>query len=143
MILDNENMFFHNVNASTSGSIHSKVIDLGPGDAGHSERISVFLTSSEPYTSVDGMRFTLITGDALDGEGYISSGPTGMDRIQIPLPAALDESGRRLVACRLPHGCKRYLHLETNVGFPQYFYSAGLVWDMPSDGPVPTGPSGI
>jgi hypothetical protein len=134
MILDKENMFSYQqaVTALTSGT---NIIDLGYGDAGPSERLSLFVSASAPITGGT-LIIGLSTADEVDGAGML------VEPVEIayysPSEAQL-EAGGKLVAARLPHGCKRYVTLsyETAGTLTGGTITAGLVLDAQADMPHP------
>ena len=137
MILDYENMFSKD-QAVTATAVSTNIVDLGPGDAGPSERISLFVTADPPFTGTGTVSVGLQTADDA------AMATPVMVATFAPTNAAL-LAGGKLVASRLPHGCKRYLRLNYTVTgtVADGKVTAGLVWDVQAEEQIPTGPSGI
>lgn len=137
MILDYENMFSKD-QAVTATANSTNTIDLGPGDAGPSERISLFITADPAFTGAGTIAVGLQTADndTMASAVTIATYAVGNDALT---------AGGKLVAARLPHGCKRYLRLAYTVTgtVAAGKVTAGLVWDVQAEAPIPTGPSGI
>lgn len=141
MILDYENMFSKD-QAVTATAPSVSTVDLGPGDAGPSERISLFVTASTPFTGTGGITVALQTADAVAADGSLVT-PVTLASFEVGNAALA--AGGKLVAARLPHGCKRYLrlHYVPTDTVAAGTLTAGLVWDAQAEAPIPTGPSGI
>lgn len=141
MILDYANMFSKD-QAVTATALSASTVDIGPGDAGPSEQASLFVSASTAYTGAGTLTVELHTADAVAADGSLT-GPVTIASYAVP--NARLTAGGKLVAARLPHGCKRYLRVNYAVAgtIAAGKITAGLVWDAQSDGPVPTGPSGI
>lgn len=140
MILDYENMFSkEQAVIATAASVNA--IDLGPGDAGPSERLSLFVTADPAFTGNGALTVDLLTADAVHDGALVT--PVSVASYAVSNASLL--AGGKLVAARLPHGCKRYLRLNYTVSdsLAAGKLTAGLVWDVQADKPVPTGPSGI
>jgi len=137
MILDFENMFSKDQAVTATGT-STNIIDLGPGDAGPSERLSLFVTADPAFTSTGTLVVTLQSAD----DKAMASPDTP---ISFSLSNAQLLAGGKLIASRLPHGCKRYLSLNYTVTgtIADGKLTAGLVWDVQAEKPIPTGPSGI
>jgi hypothetical protein len=140
MILDKENMFSHGQMVSAHAMCSSDfTVDLGPGDAGPSERLSLFVAADPGIT--DMLRVDFQTSGAIDPDGNLDN-PVTVASFEIGADALA--AGGKLVACRLPHGCKRYARLQYSAGAAVNGpLTAGLVWDVQADAPAPTGPSGL
>lgn len=141
MILDKENMFSKD-QAVTATAASTSTVDLGPGDAGPSERASLFVTANPAFTGAGTLSVDLQTSDTVDGTGYPT---TPVTVASYAVSNAMLLAGGKLAASRLPHGCKRYLRLVYTVTgtVAAGKLTAGLVWDVQAESPVPTGPSGI
>ena len=139
-ILDFQNMFSRD-QAVTATAVSTNTIDLGPGDAGPSERISL-LVNSDGYTGAGTLSVELQTSDVV-GAGGVLTTPVAVASFDITNAALL--AGGKLVGARLPHGCKRYLRLNYVVDgvIAGGTIVAGLTWDVAAPEPIPTGPSGI
>ncbi|MDR2488769.1 MAG: hypothetical protein LBD42_04680 [Desulfovibrio sp.] len=108
MILDYDNMFSKD-QAVTATSGSTSTVDLGPGDAGPSERVSLFVTSSTPFTGTGSLAVELHTSNAVGGDGSLTSPATIASYAVVNSKLT---AGGKLLAARLPHGCKRYLRLN-------------------------------
>ena len=137
MILDYKNMFSKD-QAVTATAVSTNIIDLGPGDAGPSERISLFVTADPEF---DGTGTLSVALQAADDSAMTS--PVTVASFAVTNDALT--AGGKLVASRLPHGCKRYLQLKYTVTgtITDGKLTAGLVWDVQAEEMIPTGPSGI
>jgi len=136
MYLDYANMFSKD-QAVTATAASTSTVDIGLGDAGQSERLSLFVIAVPAFTGAGTLSVDLQTADASGGTfATIASFAVGNDVLI---------KGGKLLAARLPHGCKRYLRLNYTVtgSLAAGKLTAGLVWDVQGDGAVPTGPSGI
>lgn len=130
MIFDKLNIFSEDqtLAASTDGQF---IVDLGKGDTGRAEGMSLVLTAppSGGTLSVD-----LKTSDALN------AGKTALDTPATVAiynaPAAGIEAGGTIVASRLPHGMKRYAAVTFTVtgALVGQKVTCGLVWDAQSNG---------
>jgi hypothetical protein len=141
MILDYENMFSKD-QAVTANAGSASTVDLGPGDAGPSERISLFVTAEPAFTGSGTLAVELHTSDAVDSAGALT-GPITVAGYAVS-NAAL-KAGGKLLAARLPHGCKRYLRLNYAVTgtIAAGKVTAGLVWDVQADMPDPITATGF
>lgn len=140
MILDYENMFSkEQVVTATGGS--TSTVDMGPGDAGPSERISLFVTSEPPFTGAGTLAVEIHTSDTVASDGSLTS-PATIATYAVS-NAALTAGGK-LLAARLPHGCKRYLRLNYVVSgsIADGKITSGLVWDVQADMPDPVTATG-
>lgn len=109
MYLDKENMFSEG-QAVTATALSTNIVELGGGDAGSSEEISLFVNAGAAYTGTGTIAVSILTaaalnpaGDALDSPVTLATYPVGNEALT---------SGGKLLAARLPHGCKRYLRLN-------------------------------
>jgi hypothetical protein len=130
MILDKENMFSHG-QAVTATAASDSTVDLGPGDAGPSERLSLFVTCDPPFTGAGTLSVELETADETGADGDLVAPPV----IVYPVADEALTAGGRLLAARLPHGCKRYLRLNYAVtgSLADGKITAGLTWDVQAD----------
>jgi hypothetical protein len=114
----------------TETTASTAVVDLGGGDAGPSERLSLFVVCDPPFTGAGTMTIELHTADAVNA-GALSS-PAGAAAYAIA-GAALSAGGK-LLSARLPHGMKRYARLNyvlsANATLAAGKLTAGLVLDM-------------
>ncbi len=117
MILDAENLFCRE-QAVTATAQAANVIDLGRGDAGPSEGLSL-LVMAAGFTS-GSLNLELQTAESLNGNALESP----VKVVSYPVDAAKLTAGGKLVAARLPQGLKRYL---------------GLAFTVPADGTAPAG----
>lgn len=131
MILDKQNMFSQ-AQAVTATADSTDAVDLGPGDAGPSERLSLFATCDPPFTGGGTMRVDLKTADDVDGSGNLTS-PVTIAEYPVANAALLE--GGKIVAARLPHGCKRYLRLSYAVSgsIADGTITAGLALDVQAE----------
>jgi hypothetical protein len=139
MILDKQNMFSLGQGpiAATAGS--TDIVDLGTGDAGPSERISLFVTCDPPFT-VTGVNAATITVELHTSDAQAAGALTSPVTVASWLVSkeALQDGGK-LVAARLPHGMKRYARLNyvvatgssTTIGAGKL--TAGLTWDVQAE----------
>jgi hypothetical protein len=136
MLLDKENMFSMS-QAVTATAAGANIVDLGPGDAGPSERLSLFVTCDPVFTGTGTITVELLTADALSS-GALSS-PDTAATYAVTNAALL--AGGKLLASRLPHGMKRYAGLKYTVSASATLaggkITAGLVWDVQADMPDP------
>jgi hypothetical protein len=141
MYLDKENIFSMSA-AITATASSENTIDLGRGDAGPSERLSLFVTIDTPYTGAGTLIVNLQTADAVGTDGSLTSPVTVAS---YPVANADMLAAGQIIASRLPHGCKRYMRLNYAVSgtISAGKITAGLVWDVQAEDPIPTGPSGI
>jgi hypothetical protein len=134
MILDKENMFSEAQGPITATAASANIVDLGPGDAGPSERVSLFVSAEPPFTVAGSpaLAVELQTADAVNAGALVSpvtvaSYPIGNDALA---------AGGKLLSARLPHGMKRYAALNykvtTTTGntLAGGKLTAGLTWDV-------------
>lgn len=128
MIMDKKNLF-SDEQAVTSTAAGAYVIDLGKGDAGPSEGISLVVTANG-YATAAATTVELKTADTVNSSGALVSATTVA---QYPVTSAAIVAGGKIVADRLPHGMKRYAGLNYSVGsggLTSGTMTAGLVWDV-------------
>lgn len=126
MILDKGNIFSLDENvAATKDS--AEVVDLGPGDAGPSESLSLFVSVAKPFSGSGSLAVALYGAEELDGANLKT--PRLLATYQA-LPEAVTGGGKA-VATRLPHGSGRYLRLKYTVSgaLTGGEVTAGLVFD--------------
>ena len=103
MILDKQNLF-SSAQAVTATAPATDTVDLGAGDAGPSEGVSLFV-GVDGATGTGTLAVELQTADACAANGTLTSPvtvatyPVGNDALK---------GGGKIVAARLPHGMKRY-----------------------------------
>ena len=126
MILDKENMFSQE-QAVTASALSTDIVDLGIGDIGPSESISLFVNAGEAFTGGGSLEVEVLTSDeisdgALSGAETIATYPVTNDQLL---------AGGKLISARLPHGMKRYarLNFEVSGGLADGKLTAGLVMD--------------
>jgi hypothetical protein len=138
MILDKQNMFsLAQAVTTTVGS--TDIVDLGPGDAGPSERISLFV-NCDPAFTVAGANAATITVE-LQTADALSSGALASPFVAASYPVGKEalQAGGKLAASRLPHGMKRYARLNyvvalgANTTISDGKLTAGLVWDAQAE----------
>lgn len=128
MIFDAENLFSKD-QAVTATAVSTNSIDLGPGDHGPSEGISLVVCASD-YT--DGsLTVELQTADECEKSGTLTSPVTVAN---FPVSADVLKKGGNIVSSRLPHGLKRYVCLAYTVAGGSApaggTITAGLVLDV-------------
>jgi hypothetical protein len=130
VILDNETMFSKAQGPITASVASTDVVDLGGGDAGPSERLSLFVTCNPPFTGAGTLTVELQTADAVSG-GALTS-PVTAAAYAVANAALL--AGGKLLSARLPHRMKRYVRLNyvlsTSATLAAGKLTAGLVLDM-------------
>ena len=109
MIFDAQNTFSKD-QAVTATALSTNTLDLGRGDHGPSERISLVVCANG-YTAGAGS-VELQTADVAASDGALTS-PTVI--ASFPVTADVLKAGGRIVAARLPHGLKRYVRLNYNM----------------------------
>lgn len=127
MIMDKSNLF-SDAQAVTSTAAGAYVIDLGKGDAGPSEAISLVVTANG-YATAAATTVELKTADTVSSGALVG----GTTVAQYPVTSAAIIAGGKIVADRLPHGMKRYAALNYSVGsggLTSGTMTAGLVWDV-------------
>lgn len=132
MILDKENMFSEN-QAVTATAVSTDIVDLGPGDTGPSEGVSLFVTAGTAFTGAGTISVMVETSDELNGAGTALSGAVTVATYPVSNDALL--AGGKLVGARLPHGMKRYARLNYAVTgtVAAGTLTAGLVWDVQAE----------
>lgn len=136
MIFDAENLFSKD-QAVTATAGSTNVIDLGRGDAGPSEHLSVFVTASAPFSGEGGsLDVQLRTSDAVSEAGELVA-PMTIAIFKADADALA--AGGKLLSARLPHGMKRYADLSYVVTgtLSAGTLTAGLVLDAQADQTVP------
>lgn len=130
MILDYENMFSKGQVVKAS-ELSANVIDLGLGDAGPSERLSLFVNVDAPFTK-GGVTIELQTADEVDSKGVLTA-PSIVAKY--PCAEAYTKSGGKVVAARLPHDMRRYavLNYVLDEGASGGTMTAGLVFDVQAE----------
>jgi hypothetical protein len=108
VILDNETMFSKAQGPLTATAPSTSVVDLGAGDAGPSERLSLFVTCNPPFTGAGTLTVELQTAAGVSGDAL--SSPAVAAAYSIANAALL--AGGKLLSARLPHGMKRYARLN-------------------------------
>ena len=127
MIMDKKNLF-SDEQAVTSTAAGAYVVDLGKGDAGPSEQLSLVITAAG-YTAAAATTVELKTADTVSSGSLVSA----VTVAQYPVTSAAIVAGGKIVADRLPHGMKRYAGLNYSVGsggLTSGTMTAGLVWDV-------------
>lgn len=108
MILDKENLFSDH-QAVTATAAATNIVDLGPGDAGPSENISLAVMGA-PFTGGGSLAVELKTADDLDAGRTSLVSPVTVATFSVS--AAACAAGGKLVGARVPHGLKRYATLN-------------------------------
>lgn len=133
MLFDAQNLFSKNQKV-TATAVSANTLDLGPGDYGPSESISLVVIANG-YTAGEGA-VELQTSDVCSTEGALTS-PVVV--ASWPVAAAALKAGGKVVAARLPHGLKRYVRLNYNMSTAGAGGSitAGLALDVQAEAPLP------
>ena len=130
MIIDKE-LMFSEAQAVTSTASSTNIVDLGVGDIGPSEALSLFVNAGTVFTGTGTITVSLRTSDTL------SSGALASPIVvaTFPLTNAQIKAGGKLVAARLPHGMKRYADANYTVDgtVAAGKVTAGLVLDAQSN----------
>ena len=128
MILDKENLFAQD-QAVTATAMSDNIVDLGPGDAGPSERISLFVNAGKAFTGGGELTAEILTSDELNGGGADLDNPETV--AAYPVAGDVLAAGGKLISARLPHGMKRYARINFEVvgSLADGALTAGLVWD--------------
>lgn len=126
MILDKQNLF-SDKQAVTATAPATDAVDLGLGDAGPSEGVSLFV-GADGATGTGTLAVELQTADACAAGGTLTSPVTVAT---YPVSNDALKSGGKIVAARLPHGMKRYAGLNYVVTgtLTGAKFTAGLVLD--------------
>ena len=129
MILDKNNIF-STAQSVTSTTSATDVLDLGEGDPGPAEGISLFVNVQEPYTGSGTMVVELKTSPALTSTGTLQGGGTTI--ATYPLESQALIQGGKVLAARLPQGLSRYCALNYQVAgsLSTGTITAGLVMDV-------------
>ena len=127
MYLDKENMF-SDAQEVTATAAATHVIDLGQGDIGPSERISLFVNAEPPFTGGGTLVVALQTAEEVTPAGDLDT-PVVVAQFPVTNDALLE--GGKLVSARLPHGMQRYAGLAYTVtgGVADGKLISGLVLD--------------
>ncbi|MDL2315707.1 hypothetical protein LJC59_01300 [Desulfovibrio sp. OttesenSCG-928-A18] len=138
MYLDKENMFSM-AQAVTATALSTDLIDLGAGDIGPSEDISLFVHAGTAFTGAGTITVNVLTSGALNAAGNALDSAVTLASFPVSNAALL--AGGKLVAARLPHGCQRYIRLNYTVSgtVADGTITAGLVADVQANDFVPTG----
>lgn len=133
MLFDAQNLF-SKAQKVTSTAVSANTLDLGPGDFGPSETISLVVIA-DGFTAGEGA-VELQTADACSTDGELTS-PVVI--ASYPVAAKDLKAGGQVVATRLPHGLKRYASLNYNMTTDGAGGSitSGLVLDVQQEKPLP------
>lgn len=133
MLFDAQNLF-SKAQKVTSTAVSTNTLDLGPGDFGPSETISLVVIA-DGFTAGEGA-VELQTADACSTDGALTS-PVVI--ASYPVAAKDLKAGGQVVATRLPHGLKRYARLNYNMTTAGAGGSitSGLVLDVQQEKPLP------
>lgn len=107
MFLDKQNLF-SDKQAVTATALATETVDLGKGDAGPSEEVSLFV-SADGASGTGTLVIELQTADACAAGGSLTSPVTVAT---YPVTNEALKAGGKIVAARLPHGMKRYAGLN-------------------------------
>ena len=138
MIFDAQNLFSKD-QAVTATAASTNTLDLGRGDYGPSESVSLVVCASG-FTA-GSLTIELQTAVACSSAGALTSPVTVAS---FPVSAAALKAGGNIVAVRLPHGLKRYVCLNyaaaTGEGAAAPAggtITAGLALDVQAEAPLP------
>ena len=130
MILDKSNLFSDEQAVTSGGTAGAYVVDLGKGDTGPSEGVSLFVTAKNYSACASGgITVELKTADTVSSGALVSATTIA----QYPVTSGAVIAGGKIVADRLPHGMKRYAGLNYAIGSGGAAggdITAGLVWDV-------------
>lgn len=126
MILDAQNTFSKE-QAVTATAASANTLDLGRGDHGPSERISL-VVYAKGYTA-GAATVELQTSDIANAAGVLT---TPVTIASFPVSEDALKAGGMIVAARLPHGLKRYVRLNYKMSpaGADGTLTAGLVLDV-------------
>ncbi|MDR2946435.1 MAG: hypothetical protein LBV79_06795 [Candidatus Adiutrix sp.] len=129
MILDKENLFSHG-QAVTAAAPSKNIVDLGAGDAGPSERLSLFVNAGTAFTGGGTLTVELMTAAEMLPDGTAMKDPAAVASYAVTNAQLL--AGGKLAAARLPHGMRRYAALNYKVdgSLAAGTITAGLVLDV-------------
>ncbi len=134
MILDAQNIFCEG-QAVTSADVTSDVVDLGLGDAGPSERISVFVNAWPVFGGTGTIEVELQTSASITESTKALASPV-TTLAKFPLTNDQLKKGGKLVAARLPHNCQQYVGLKfvvsDSAALTGGLITAGLALDVAS-----------
>ncbi|MDR2800873.1 MAG: hypothetical protein LBB52_06365 [Desulfovibrio sp.] len=137
MILDAQNLF-SKAQAVTATALSTNIVDLGEGDAGPSERLSLFVSAGPPFT-VTGVNDATITVELQTADAATATDlTTPVTVASYPVSEDALKAGGKLLAARLPHGMKRYARLNyvvtlgSSTTIADGKITSGLVWDAQS-----------
>ena len=127
MYLDKQNLF-SDKQAVAATALSTDSVDLGTGDAGPSERASLFV-GVNGASGAGTLTVELLAADACAANGTLTS-PVTMATYPVSTEALA--AGGKIVAARLPHGMKRYTRLNYVVGgtLTGAKITAGIVFDV-------------
>ena len=135
MIFDAQNIFSKDQKVA-GGETSENTLDLGPGDHGPSESISLVVCATD-YTG-GSLTVELQTADACSEAGELTEPVTVAS---FPVGADALKEGGVIVAARLPHHLKRYVCLSYAAGEGGApaggSITAGLALDVQADAPLP------
>lgn len=133
MIFDAENLFSKD-QAVTTTALSTNTIDLGPGDHGPSEAVSLVVCATGFTAGV--LAVELQTADVSAADGALTSPVT---IATYPIAAAKLATGGVVASSRLPHGLKRYVRVNYNVSTAAVggTVTTGLVLDAQGEAPLP------
>lgn len=134
MIFDAQNLF-SKAQKVTATATSDNTLDLGRGDYGPSESVSLVVCASG-YTA-GSLTVELQTADACANTGELTSPVTVAS---FPVSADALKAGGVIVAARLPHHLKRFVRLaytEGAVAPAGGAITAGLALDVQAEAPLP------
>ena len=127
MFLDKQNIFSDKQAVAATG-LDTDTVDLGKGDAGPTEGVSLFV-GADGCTGTGTIVVELQTADACAAGGALTSPVT---IATYPVGNEALKAGGKIVAARLPHGMKRYAGVNYVVtgAVTGLKLTAGLVMDV-------------
>ena len=130
MIMDKANLFSDEQAVTSGGTAGAYVVDLGKGDAGPSEDISLFAYATGYSACASGGVTVELKTAATVSSGALVSATTVAT---YPVTSAAVVGGGKIVAARLPHGMQRYAGINYAIGSGGAAggtITAGLAWDV-------------
>lgn len=135
MIFDAQNLF-SKAQKVTATAMSDNTLDLGRGDYGPSESVSLVVCASD-FTG-GSLTVELQTADACSDTGALTEPVTVAS---FPVSADALKKGGTIVAVRLPHNLKRYVCLAYTAGEGGApaggAITAGLALDVQAEAPLP------
>ncbi|MCC8189346.1 MAG: hypothetical protein LIP77_01745 [Planctomycetes bacterium] len=119
-MMTDKQLCFSEDQALASGAESENVLDIGPGDLGLGNNISLFASvKGAPASDLEVVIMTSGTADKSDPQKVAAYHATAADML----------AGGKVIDARVPTGCRRYLWLEYN-GVTGGTVFAGLAKDV-------------